>query len=193
MTSPLKIQCAGASPTLRPKFRPASVLAEGIRVLQDNEVSRIMFRMSYLNPQGILSRYYKAKKALQEFGGVVELVQVYQGAIRIAARLEFLTDHLRLDEDLHNLVVGMGFNLVLRHNVKPVEEHVYILSESRYQSTSEFSSVASITENLLRLTKMLEQYTVELPDNVVQFPVGTKQPIIIPKGAFEDRSVALRT
>lgn len=168
MTRHLDVQRAGVNLTLGSKFRPASVLAEGIRVLPDSEVTHLMSIMSYTNPSGVLSRYFAAKKALQEFGATVELVQV-NGAVRIAARLEFLTDHLRLSDELHSLVVGMGFNLTLRCTP---QEQVYILTESRYQSTAEFSAVAQVAEDLFRLAKMLEQYAFPLPDNLVHLPVS---------------------
>lgn len=189
MTRHLDVQRAGVNPTLGSKFRPATVLAEGIRVLPDSEVTHLMSIMSYTNPRGVLSRYFAAKKALQEFGATVELVQVHNSAIRIAARLEFLTDHLRLNDELYSLVVGMGFNLTLRHTTK---EHAYVLTESRYQSTSEFSSVAQVAEDLFRLAKMLEPYAFPLPDNLVHLPArtGTSGPV---STALDDRRVALST
>ncbi|MFH1785532.1 MAG: hypothetical protein ABH842_03810 [Candidatus Micrarchaeota archaeon] len=176
------------------KFRQFTLRAEGIQVLPQNTVENMVHTLHRRSAHSILSRYSAAKKTLQEqFGGVVELVQVHNGAIRIAARLEFLTDHLRLDEKLHSLVVGMGFDLVLHHRVRPTEEHVYIISESRYKSTADFSAVAHITENLLRLAKMLEQYTVELPDNVVRLPIGETTPTSVRSCTFENRRVALGT
>jgi hypothetical protein len=189
MARQIELQRTDASLTSGPRFRPAHVLAEGMRVLSNSEVDRLMSTIGCRSPATILSRYHAAKKALQEqFGATVDLVQVDSGAIRIATRLEFLTDHLRLDEGLHLLVVGMGFDLVLRHTTTPRVEHAYILTESRYRSTLDFSAVADIAENLLRLAKMIEQRIDQVPDNVVLFPASFSV-----SGQFEERRVALGT
>ncbi|VVC04566.1 Uncharacterised protein [Candidatus Bilamarchaeum dharawalense] len=144
--------------TLQPQFRKATVLGEGIQVLSDRELGKLLHQFHYSNPDSIFTRFLAAKKNLQEtFGGTVELIHDQSGITRIAAKLEFFTTHLRLDEDLHRLVVGMGFDLRLHHLA---DEHVYHISEGRQHSYREISSIATVADDLLRLALMLENFPV---------------------------------
>lgn len=144
----------GETPSAR--FRQFTVKTEGIQVLSPTAVENLVHTFHRTPARSILSRYFAAKQKLQdEFGATVELVKNAQGAVKIFARMEMLTDHKHMDDDTYNLVVGMGFDLTLHHTFVPVEECFYLVKTGRYQEGLELSSLADVAESLLRLGDML--------------------------------------
>jgi len=95
-------------------FRAAEPLAEGQRALPEAEIRQVFVSFFLRKADDMADRFEDARSKLRElFGASVEILETPSGALRLSARLEFLTEDRTLDPNLSHMVAGRGFQLRL--------------------------------------------------------------------------------
>lgn len=173
-------------------FRKAEPLSEGMRALPEDKIREVFAQLYPQRSSELFSKLMKAKDELKRlYDGTIDVAETTHSGLRMVFRLEFGTHHRTLDNDVYELVRGMGFELSLKtHPViedglqlyekrlwrqpngetyahyEPLMDHVYCVSE--HESTSgDLSKAAKMAEDLLRLAGML--MPAAKADNVVSF------------------------
>ncbi len=103
------------------KVRKREPLLEQQRKLTESEVRYSLQSLSRRHGETMFQRFQSAKERLEkDYDAFIGLVEPIGGGVAVSARLEFLTTHRTLDENLEQLVRAAGFSLTLR--IRPVNE-----------------------------------------------------------------------
>jgi len=173
-------------------FRKAG-LKEDPRRLRDAELERAFSTFSSLSADDRYRRFMAARAALEEKGGSVDIVEDHRVGLRLRMRLEFPTADRTMDQRLHSLVAGMGFDLTLESRPmagRPRDmERAYAVTERKGSDTLEYAH--SNTERLLRLEYILSWEICE-PTMAKVLPLPMKAAEPSAKRSDADRLVAMR-
>jgi hypothetical protein len=106
---------SGFKPPQKKGFRKGEpMLEQGARMLSEEEARWAFHSVSRRNGEALFQRFQEAKEMLSAlYDGHLNLVRTQHCGTRFAARLEFLTSHRSLDEDLDSVVRSAGFSLTL--------------------------------------------------------------------------------
>ncbi len=90
-------------------------MLEQQRKLAEPEVRSVFQAISRRHGESLFQRFQAAKERLEkEYDATISLVEPLGGGVSVTARLEFLTTHRTLDENLDQMVRAAGFSLTLR-------------------------------------------------------------------------------
>lgn len=162
----------------RKKLR-SETLKEGPRRLSDGELRKAFSTFSSRSSDERYRRFMAARAAVEEKDGSVDIVQVDRVGLRLRMRLEFPTSDRTIDQRLHALVAGMGFDLTLESRPmagRPRDmERTYAVTERKGSDTIEYAH--SNAERLLRLEYMLSRETCKPSmGEVVRLPARAAKP-----------------
>ncbi len=97
------------------QVRKREPLLEQQRKLTEPEVRYSFQSLSRRHGETMFQRFQAAKDRLErDYDAFIGLVEPLGGGVAVSARLEFLTTHRTLDENLDQMVRAAGFSLTLR-------------------------------------------------------------------------------